>query len=230
MGTSAIEGVLWPGCKALAPEQSYNLGITVNKGGYHSTRNWLKANKPTDYSIQEAIDKLGPSDEGSALDWGFHDANERSDFRTIAKFSRRLYEAGQNHDPRAYPLREFYGNTDLDRDVEGWSYFRDGPRSSDDTHLFHIHFSVWRKYINDPAAMRSILSILKGEDMPLSDADKKWIKDTIRAEVKANNDDAADAFLSRDGQIDNVFGHPTAGTHVSTKTALEMIGKATKPA
>ena len=56
------------------------------------------------------------------------------------------------------------------------------------------------------------------------------IRKVIREELKANNGPAADTLLDRDGKIDNVFGHPTAGDYVSTKTALEMIGKATKPA
>lgn len=180
---SAISTVLWPGCKALAPSVSALGGITVNKGGYHSTRNWLRANEPNDYSIQLPADKLGPGDEGSALDWTFTDA-QRSNFGTIAKFSRRLYEAGQRKDPRAYPLREFYGNIDSDRTVEGWSFYRDRPGSSDSSHLWHIHFSVYRKYINDAAAMRSILSILSGEedeDMPLTndDIDRIWDRVTV---------------------------------------------------
>jgi hypothetical protein len=194
-------------------------GITVNKGGYHSTRNWLKANKPTDYSIQESIDKLGPADAGSALDWTFSDA-QRGDYKTIAKFSKRLYEAGKDKDPRAYPLREFYGNIDLDGTVEGWSYFRDEARSSDPSHAWHIHFSVWREYINDEAAMRSILSILKGEDMPLSDSDLAKIKGMIPT---ANQ--IADAVLTRDGKIRNITNREGAGTHVSLASAQEEILK-----
>jgi hypothetical protein len=182
MATSAIEGVLWPGCRALAPKVSALGGITAFKTGYHGPRNWMKANHPNDYSIQLAIDKLGPGDEGSALDWTFTDA-QKSDFSTIAKFSRRLFKAGQEKDPRAYPLREFYGNTDSDREVEGWSYYRNRAGSSDSTHLWHIHMSIYRKYINDAAAMRSILSILSGEedDVALSDEDIQKIAKAVWA-------------------------------------------------
>jgi hypothetical protein len=60
-------------------------------------------------------------------------------------------------------MREFYGNTDSDREVEGWDYARGRSASSDDSHLWHIHISVHRKYVADKKAMRAILSILKGE-------------------------------------------------------------------
>jgi hypothetical protein len=172
MATSAIEGVLMPGLLRLA-SNSRNSGITVYKTGYHGPRNWLKANHPTDYSIQLPADLQGPGDEGAGADWSFDDARLHGDYKTIAKFSRLLYEAGQRKDPRAYPLREFQGNIDSDRTVEGWSFYREHAITTSDTsHLWHIHFSVWRKYINDADAMRSILSILSGkqeeEDMPTS--------------------------------------------------------------
>ena len=149
MPASAIEGVLVPGCMALAPAVSRNGGVTVYKKGYHGPRNWMRTNYPDNYSIQLDIDQLGPGDEGSAFDWTFDDARLRSDFRTIAVFTRRLIEAGRNHDPRTYPLREVFGNADLDREVEGWSFYRDREATSEDSHLWHIHFSVWRTYIND---------------------------------------------------------------------------------
>ena len=216
----AIDTVLVPGCLALS-SVSRNSGTFVNKTGYHNSRNNLLQDHPDDYSVQLPIDRQGPGDKGSAFDWSFDDARLRSDFRTIAKFSKRLYEAGENKDPRTYPLREFYGNTDGDRDVEGWSYYRNGPRSSDKSHLWHIHFSVWRKYINDAAAMRSILSILKGEDMPLSDSDLAKIKAMIPT---AN--EVADAVLDRD-RVPNWID-PEVNPKLQTKNALYEIGKQTK--
>lgn len=237
MATSAIEGVLVPGCLALA-SNSRNSGVTVNKGGYHSTRNWLKTNQPDDYSIQLPADKLGPGDEGSAFDWSFDDARLHSDFKTIAKFSTRLYEAGQRKDPRAYPMREFQGNIDSDRTVEGWSYYRDHALTTSDlTHLWHIHFSIWRKHINDPAAMRSILSILSGEeedDMSLTAEDllkiralvKEEVTDKIRTIVRSEV-----ALVWEADVIPNVWNpeNPGAGENVRAKNALANIGRDTKP-
>jgi hypothetical protein len=166
---SAIETVLWPGIKAIVGDDAVLAGITVNKGGYHSTRNWLRANKTNDYSIQLPIDQLGPGDEGAAIDVTFKTA-QRGNYTNIAKYMDRLMKAGRDKDPRAYPLREAFGQDDNDLIVEGWSYYRDRAMSSDPSHLWHIHQSIWRKYINDAAAMRSILSIWNGkeeeEDMP----------------------------------------------------------------
>jgi len=162
---SLIHTVLWPGIKEIIGDDVVNSGITVNKGGYHSTRNWLKANRPTDYSIQLDIDNEGPGDEGAALDTTFKTA-QHGDYRTISKYMTRLIDAGKNHDPRTYPLREAFGNSDLDVLVEGWSYYRDRAMGSDGSHAWHIHQSIHRKYVNDPVAMESILSIWRGDPLP----------------------------------------------------------------
>lgn len=155
---SAIVDVLWPGLKALAPASELG-GILARKPGYHNSRDHLP---PTDYSVAEfAIDRMGPADEGSAIDWTFPNA-QAGDFATIARFSRLLLAAGRAGDPRAYPMREFFGNADGDRQVDGWDFAKRRPSSSDSSHLWHIHISIHRKYIDDPAAMRSILSILSG--------------------------------------------------------------------
>jgi len=156
---TAIEDVLWPGMKALEPTSLLS-GTLANKPGYHNSRNRLPA---TDYSVaQFAIDRQGPANEGSAIDWTFPDA-QRGDYRTIAKYSKRLLDAGMRGDPRTQYMREFFGNADLDTVVEGWDFAKKRSATSDDSHLWHIHISIHRKYINVPAAMRSILQILSGE-------------------------------------------------------------------
>lgn len=183
---SAITDILVPGCRALAPDVFRNGGTTVFKPGYHGPRDWMRKYHPSNYSIQLAKDLKGPATKGSAFDWTFSDA-QAGNYETIAKFSRRLYKAGQDDDPRAYPLREFQGNIDSDRTVEGWSYYRGHALTTSDTsHLWHIHFSIWRQYIDNIAAMRSILSILKGEDdddMPLTDADWAKFRRIVQQEV-----------------------------------------------
>src|SRR3990172_3421380 len=164
---SAIETILWPGLKALEPAQSVLSGIEADKPGYHNTRDrLLREGRTDDYSIQTAKDNKGPGDEGSAIDWTFRDA-QAGNFSTIAKYSNRLYAAGVNDDPRAKTyLREFFGNTDSDRTVEGWSYYRDASATSDNSHLWHIHLSIYRKYINDIAAMHALLDLCAGKAIP----------------------------------------------------------------
>lgn len=171
----AIDTVLWPGAKAEVGDDLLFGGSYAYKSGYHNSRNNLRNSSnidwQNDYSIQLPIDQEGPGDKGSAIDLTFASA-QGGDFRNINKYSQRFLEAGQGGDPRAYPLREFQGNIDSDRDVEGWSFYRGHAiTTSDLSHLWHIHLSIHRKYIDDEAAMRSILEIWNGDDMALSDAD-----------------------------------------------------------
>lgn len=225
MANGAIETVLWPGIRDIVGSDAVLSGIEVNKPGYHASRDWLRLHYPRDYSIQLAIDKLGPDDLGAAIDVTFKSA-QGGDFRNIAKYSRRLYSAGVQKDPRTYALREFQGNIDLDRDVEGWSYYRGWELTGGSvSHLWHIHQSIHRKYINDAAAMRAILEIWDGEELVPS---AKEIAEEL-ATNKQFLDAVADAVLTRDGKIVNNFTDNAANTHVSLATAQGVIGERTKP-
>ncbi len=164
----AIESVLWPGLHKLHPASKLG-GIIARKPGYHNSRDHLTSR---DYSVgQFVVDRVGPANLGSAIDWTFPDA-QGGDYKSIKKYSKRLMDAGRANDPRTVYMREFYGNADDDREVEGWDFTKDRAASSDSSHLWHIHISIHRKYINDKTAMEAILSILSGED--LSD----WLKAT----------------------------------------------------
>ena len=153
--------VLWQGLNALEPDTELG-GIYANKSGYHNTRN---ANKISDYSVRETPDQAGPADKACALDWTFPDA-QRGDFCRIALYSSRLLASGRDPlDPRLDSLREFYGNTDSDREVEGGDFRHDKAVSSDSSHLWHIHISITRSRVTDPAMARAVLSVLKGESV-----------------------------------------------------------------
>lgn len=168
---SLIATVLWPGMHALERKSKLG-GILARKPGYHDTRKHHKqVGRTNDYSIRWPTDQKGPDDESGAIDWTFPDA-QAGDYTTINKYSRRLLAAGRVNDPRTYAMREFYGNADNDRDVEGWDFVRDEAASSDSSHLWHIHISVRRAYVNSAKAIDAILSILKGE--ALSVWQKRW--------------------------------------------------------
>lgn len=155
---SAIEEVLWPGMKLLEPSSKLG-GVLARKPGYHNSRDHLPT---SDYSVSQfAIDRQGPEDEGSAIDWTFPDA-QAGNYDTISKYSKRLY-AVRNGDSRTVYMREFFGQIDSDRTVEGWDYSKNRASTSDSSHLWHIHISIHRKYIDSAFAMRAILSILKGQ-------------------------------------------------------------------
>lgn len=135
-------------------------GIYANKPGYHNARQLLPS---TDYSVKLAQDQVGSKEEASAIDLTFPDA-QVGDYKTINKYSKRLLASGYDmKDTRGNYLREFYGNTDTDRVVEGWDFVYLREVSSDSSHLWHIHLSFLRKYLNSKFAMEAILSILKGE-------------------------------------------------------------------
>lgn len=163
---SAIHTILWPGMHALEPKSQLG-GIYANKRGYHNKRSNLPmSGYSTDYSIDQfAVDREGPSDEPAAIDWTFPDA-QAGNYATIAKYSKRLLAAGmagRDVDPRTLYLREFFGNADLDLEVEGWDFAKARASSSDISHRWHAHLSIHRKYVNDVRAMRAILSILRGQ-------------------------------------------------------------------
>jgi hypothetical protein len=152
---------LWQGLHALEPDTELG-GIFANKSGYHNTRT---ANKPADYSVREDPDRIGPGDKACAIDWTFPEA-QGGNYRRIAQYSSRLLASGRDaNDPRLNSLREFYGNTDSDREVEGWDFRHDKAVSSDSSHLWHIHMSITRCRVTDPTMTRAVLSVLRGESV-----------------------------------------------------------------
>lgn len=155
----------WLAFKALEPTVQLG-GIYAAKPGYHNVRDALPR---SDYSVQLDLDRQGPGDKAAAIDLTFPDA-QAGDYATIAKYSARLLASGRDpDDERGSYLREFYGNADLDSEVEGWDFQRVGPATSDDSHLWHIHLSFMRAYLDDPAAFAAVLSILQGSDSRESD-------------------------------------------------------------
>lgn len=156
-----IESILWPGMHKLEPKSKLG-GIVARKPGYHNSRDHLPS---SDYSVREfSQDRYGPVNLGSAIDWTFPDA-QAGHYGTINKYSNRLMSAGKSRDPRTVYMREFFGNTDSDHEVEGWDYSKHVPSSSDSSHLWHLHISIHREYINNTVAMQAILSILSGQSL-----------------------------------------------------------------
>ena len=144
---------------ALSPG-SQNGGTYANKPGYHNTR---AGNLSTNYSVVDAVDKLGPSDMCAACDWTFPDA-QSARYATIAKYtSLLLASAKDQQDPRLNYMREFYGQADSDTQVEGWDTRYGRAATSDSSHLWHIHFSFSRATVTDPKAFAAVLSVLRGE-------------------------------------------------------------------
>ena len=154
--------------KATAPakyrDDLINAGMTYNKGGYHSTRAWLQKNKPGDYSIQRPADRTGPSDVGAALDITFKSA-QRGDYTMITAYMKRLKAAIK--DRRVYAsdgvtntFREVIGTLDGKNPANVSFYKEQVLSNSDRSHMWHLHFSFSRKWLNDPKVYLPLLDIL----------------------------------------------------------------------
>lgn len=147
--------LFWVAFKKLEPTAKLG-GCYANKPGYHNTRN---GNRAGDYSRQLPKDRLGPGDKCAAIDLTLPLAQ-------MKKYSGRLLKSGRDkNDPRGNYLREFFGNVDGNQYVDGWDFQSVSPSSSDSSHLWHIHISILRAYVNDPACFRALLSILRGESV-----------------------------------------------------------------
>lgn len=137
-------------------------GIYADKRGYHNKRKDLPS---TDYSVKLPADKLGPNDKASAFDMTSRSA-QKGDYKNIAKYSKRLLEAGKAKDPRLDGWREFFGQTDSDRQVEGWDFYHhESSTSSDTSHNWHIHGSELREFIASKTNKEAFLSVWRGESL-----------------------------------------------------------------
>lgn len=167
-----------------------NGGIYANKSGYHNTRTSNNRQWPGNYSVVDKTDKKGPPDKAAAYDWTFRDA-QAQDYDTIIKYTNRLLKSAKDmDDPRLNGWREFYGQADADRQVEGWDtrYLR--AATSDPSHLWHLHFSESREFVESRENKESMLSVLRGETV------KQW-----REGGGVSADDVVEG-LAKDGQLD----------------------------
>lgn len=167
-----------------------NGGIYANKSGYHNTRTSNNRQWPGNYSVVDKADRGGPPDKAAAYDWTFRDAQAQR-YDTIMKYTQRLLKSAKDmDDPRLNGWREFYGQADRDRQVEGWDtrYLR--PATSDPSHLWHLHFSESRNQVESYDNKQAMLSVLRGEtvaqwrgedDVELTDKVKlsDWVSDNF---------------------------------------------------
>lgn len=126
------------------------IGDQAHTYGYHRGRNYVGAG---DYSTQYPEDREGDGEAASALDISWSDAESHY------TASRRLLDAA--HDSRMHAARSFFGSVD-GWNVCGFDYVEGVPVTSDDSHLWHVHLSITRKYANDAAALDGIAQVITG--------------------------------------------------------------------
>ena len=159
---------LWLGFDVLEPTALLG-GIWARKPGYHGAPVDLAGD---DYSLWLPADKAGPRYAASAFDLTMSAA-------AMIRYTTRLDVAARARDERlhidGHPiLREFIGTKD-GRSV--YCYVLVGGRAlgvgadagpdpgRDDTHLWHLHGSVIRKFVNHPQLAARLLSVLSGESL-----------------------------------------------------------------
>ncbi|WP_433114307.1 hypothetical protein [Micromonospora sp. CA-246542] len=133
----------------------------AERGGYHISIQDQRYKD--DYSILRPDDKAPPGtwprDAAAAVDMNLDLADMKvCHGRLVAVWRTRT------SDPRAKYINAhngWDGNGDAGR--YDWYSGSSGFASAD--HKWHVHLEIRRRYVNDPTAMKAILSILRGESL-----------------------------------------------------------------
>jgi hypothetical protein len=130
-------------------------GDSAHTYGYHRGRNYVSG---SDYSVQQSDDKQGSGEAACGLDISF----PADWMKTVTKRLIAAVDAGEA-DGRLLALREFYGTTDgntvTGRDVRSGNWV-----TSDDSHLWHIHASIYRRWADDEKTLAGIADVITGTD------------------------------------------------------------------
>lgn len=138
------------------------------RGGYHISRE----DQPKDnYSVVRPDDKPGngPSDRAAAIDMTMSTSD-------IIKCHTRLRTLWKNNDPRMKYINAWNG-WDGEGDAGRYDVVTHTISTASSDHKWHIHLEIRRKYVNDMAAMRAILSMLNGS--PAVDANPSKEEDDM---------------------------------------------------
>lgn len=130
-------------------------GDSAHDYGYHRGRNYVSG---SDYSVQQSDDQKGSGDAACGLDISF----PADWMKTVTKRLIAAVDAGEA-DGRLLALREFYGTTDgytvTGRDVRTGYWV-----TSDDSHLWHVHCSIYRRWADDEDTLAGIAAVITGGD------------------------------------------------------------------
>ena len=126
-------------------------GIYANKPGYHNKRDALPS---SDYSVQQPDDQAGSGQNASGLDITLNPADMRH-------LTQRLIDLTHAADPRIQVMREFFGTQDghtvTGRDVRTMRVI-----TSDPSHTWHVHASLFRRWAGDHTAMDALAGAIIG--------------------------------------------------------------------
>lgn len=144
------------------------VGDSAHTYGYHRGRNYVSHG---DYSAVLAADLGGDGSAACALDIKLSAAD-------MVTVTNRLMTAMRGGDPRTAPIREFFGTQD-GRKVTGWDRHNpavggdDSFTTSDDSHLWHIHLSIYRSMVGNSALVGQVADVINGSPHAPVGAPKK---------------------------------------------------------
>lgn len=212
----------------IVPDRSH-----LAKGGYHCSREDQPSQK--NYSVTRPDDKGGPSNAAAAIDMTMNAADMKS-------CTLRLAAAYDNaNDPRRKYINAFNGCTNNKTATRYDVYARKKSSASKD-HVWHVHLSIRRKYVQSATAMTAILSLLKGESLSSylksvgggtgASASSPAAKPSFPGEMKRNDKQSSpnanvkkmQEQLNRKGQKVTADGYFGAGTEKAVKAFQKSKG------
>ena len=176
-------------------------GDNAHLKGSHRSQEWiLKSRYCTSrtYTVQSGLTSA------QARHVAGFDFTPGSDSQMIAQ-CKRIYaamRAGQLDE-----VREFYGNVNGDRVVDGWDNVRDRTASSDSSHLWHWHLGIDRRHCANRSLMERIVAVALGdpleEDMPLTDDDATRVARAVLNQKLGRTDRTVQTELMRVESLEN---------------------------
>lgn len=187
--------------------------------GYHRSRAWIlhstfSEDGADDYSVISSLDSGGGDNWLCAID-----INPGGDLAKLIAMCKRL-DAAVRAD-RFAQIREWYGNVNGDKIVDGWDNVPDRPASSDSSHLSHLHISFYRSRADWDHA--ELLALLIGEDEDMfTDADRTQLNETNIFVRSLNGRSAAHVNMSDTTTWDGMpFGKQENMLDVQTLKRIE---------
>lgn len=177
-------------------------GDQFHLNGAHRSQEWILHSRwctSRTYTVQSGL-----TGEQARHIAGF-DFTPGSDSAMVAQCKRLMaaLKAG-----RLEEVREFYGNADGDRVVDGWDNLRNRAATSDSSHLWHWHLSIDRTKLRDRRLMERIVAIALGDTLPEED-DVSWTEKLKVPSWMMDRwpDSWKDGTFSAGGALASDYGH-----------------------
>ena len=184
--------------KALGGQFSGIVGDAAHGYGYHLAPNQLPS---SDYSVRLSLDT------GSGVNRNYASALDISlPASTMKQVTARLKAAALDPNDTAMEyVREFYGTLNgssvygliHDSATGAWR-----QSTSDSSHLWHVHVSIFRKYANDKKALDAVYGVLvgtlpeTGDDVSAKDLWHEYMIDKIDPNSGTSSRMRAESYLA----------------------------------